>query len=128
MMQGVSRKRPGPWAALVASAGIATAALLTPGGCARGPADNEGEAGGPVPRVRGPNAFDVVKMCRFSDEEGPVYFAHSVHADLVGTDGKRIPCERCHHELSKAPGRTPRACSSCHLSHDHYEARELLST
>jgi hypothetical protein len=114
--------------AIAAAAGIAAAASLSPGGCATSPGERDAGGPGDGVRSRGPNAYDVVKMCRFSDEEGPVYFAHAVHADLAAADGTPVSCSRCHHELADSPGRTPRACSSCHLSHDHYEARELLST
>jgi hypothetical protein len=92
------------------------------GGCARGGAPT---ASGPA--VEGPNAYDVVKMCRISDEEGPVHFAHALHADLVDAKGDTIPCLRCHHELEETPGATPRACFKCHLPHDHFEARDILT-
>jgi hypothetical protein len=70
-------------------------------------------------REGGPNAYDVIEVCRFSDEDGPVYFAHARHADLVGTDGAGIRCVRCHHELEKTRGAVPRACYKCHPRHDH---------
>ncbi|MHC4597880.1 MAG: cytochrome c3 family protein [Planctomycetota bacterium] len=109
-----------------------TAALLASGAAVLFTALSGCRRGRPVPDasnipLRGPNAYDVVKMCRFSDEEGPVWFAHALHADLVDANGVTIPCVRCHHELKKTPEKTPRACSKCHLAHDHFEARDLLT-
>ena len=118
------RKRAILTAALLA--GGAAAFFLCPSGCRRGGPGGLHPAPSNTP-VRGPNVYDVIKMCRFSDEEGPVFFSHAVHADLVDTSGEVIPCFRCHHELKETPERTPRACSKCHLAHDHIEARDLLT-
>ncbi len=65
-----------------------------------------------------PGAFDVLKLCRFSDEEGPVYFAHSLHADLRSLDGERIACVRCHHDQATHGSPVPLSCSRCHVQHD----------
>jgi hypothetical protein len=58
----------------------------------------------------GPGAYDVVKMGRYGGRMGPIYFAHALHADLPGLDGKILPCSACHF---KACG-PPRRCGECH--------------
>jgi hypothetical protein len=50
-------------------------------------------------------------MDRFGRRVGPVYFAHALHADLVGLDGKVIACTYCHYEKCGPP----RRCGECHL-------------
>lgn len=74
-----------------------------------------------------PGAFDVLKLCRFSDEEGPVYFAHDLHARLTDADGETVTCVRCHHTLAQAPDEPPFRCSTCHPNHDHAKPG-ILST
>ncbi|MHC5039649.1 MAG: cytochrome c3 family protein [Planctomycetota bacterium] len=105
--------------------GGAAVLFFSPSGCNRGSDPVGVERGSPA--LRGPNAYDTIKMCRISDEEGPVYFAHDLHADLVDPSGLKIRCVRCHHELKETPDRTPKGCSKCHLPHDHFEARDLLT-
>jgi hypothetical protein len=102
------------------------AAVLIAGLSSCSSVDDSGGGTGQV-LTAGPGAYDVIKMCRFSDEEGPVFFAHRLHADLTDVEGNTVPCVRCHHELKTEPDRTPRGCSRCHLPHDHIEARELLT-
>jgi hypothetical protein len=63
-------------------------------------------------------AFDVIKLCRLTNEVGPVYFEHRLHADLRDGQGRRIACAACHHEVKDRPGAVPRGCSKCHLPHD----------
>ena len=60
---------------------------------------------------QGPGAFDVVKMGRHGGRMGPVYFAHEVHADLPGQDGKNIACSACHRDACGSP----RRCGECHV-------------
>ena len=104
------------------SAAIAAGALA---GCVRG---RPAETAPPGPVFEGPNAFDVIKVCRFSDEHGPVYFAHALHADLRDAEGNRIACLRCHHDLETPGVAAPRGCANCHLPHEHAGESEVPPT
>ncbi len=114
-------------AAVLLFGGAAALSGIAPGCQDRSPSVIGSPPAGGGQEYSGPNAYDVVKMCRISDEEGPVYFAHAAHADLVDVRGGMISCGRCHHEIRTKPGLTPRACNKCHLQHDHYEARDILT-
>ena len=93
---------------------LALAAAL---GCQRVPPPT-GDRASTVPSVEATNALDTLKLCRFSDEEGPVHFTHRLHADLRALDdGLFISCDRCHHDMKTHGARIPRSCSSCHVQH-----------
>ncbi len=79
----------------------------------------------PAPRGKpGPGAFDVVKMGRFGIRQGPIYFAHDLHADLPGLDGRTLPCSACHFETCGPP----RRCGECHLPTKRGSKAKLPST
>ncbi|MHC5035925.1 MAG: cytochrome c3 family protein [Planctomycetota bacterium] len=99
------------------------AALLSLASCPQNPSVTFTPVGGtgrPDP-LSSPGAFDIIKMSRFSDEAGPVYFAHALHADLTDIQGNPIPCVRCHHDLRSPEIPVPMGCATCHLPHDHSE-------
>lgn len=103
---------------------FATAALgawLLAGACARSAAPT-------TTAPTGPGAYDVIKLGRISDEIGPVYFAHGLHADLKDLGGRTIACERCHAVAPGCAGTPPRGCANCHLPHDHTNAAGPPST
>jgi hypothetical protein len=104
---------------------LAVIAAVAVAGCAR---ERPPGASPPEPAFEGPNAFDVIKVCRFSDEHGPVYFAHALHADLTDVAGKRITCVRCHHDLEASEVSVPRGCAGCHLPHEHAGESKVPST
>ena len=96
-------------------AACAAAALAGIAGClSHDAAPAGGEAAAPAPPPGGPNAFETLKLSRFSREVGPVYFAHELHADLLDSNGRRISCVRCHHQWKPESGEPARGCTSCH--------------
>ena len=113
---------------------LAAAILLA--GCADRPTSSPNPPPRPAPvgdkadlfEMRGPNAYDVIKLSRFSDESGPVYFSHALHADLIDVEGKQIACVRCHHELKSPDVKAPRGCDKCHLQHRHAGESKVPAT
>ena len=49
-----------------------------------------------------------------SSEAGPTVFPHGLHSRLVGTDGERIHCLRCHHSVDEDEDALPWRCIDCH--------------
>jgi hypothetical protein len=109
--------------ALLGFAACAAALAAALEACRQGPAPREPVA--PAPAI---GAYDVIKLCRFSAEAGPVWFSHALHADLDDASGARIPCARCHHEAGGGGGSPPRGCSKCHLTHRHDPDAKVLPT
>jgi hypothetical protein len=63
-------------------------------------------------------AYDVIKMCRYAEQMGPIYFAHRLHANLVSREGRLIRCDRCHRPACDDEGGERRACYKCHSGLD----------
>jgi hypothetical protein len=109
---------------LALGAGIAALAAALEA-CRQGPAPL---GAGPQPGPTAAGAYDVVKLCRSSAEAGPVWFSHSLHAELEDARGARIPCSRCHHDLEAERGSPPRGCNKCHLTHRHEPDAKIRPT
>ncbi len=65
--------------------------------------------------------LDTILLCEASDEAGPVTFPHRLHHASRSEGGRAIGCGVCHHDYEGPRAQPPRACRTCHVSHDHEE-------
>lgn len=106
---------------------LAALALVCLAGCGRGHESVTGEPNGSSPEISRPadfGAYDVVKMNRYGQKMGPVYFAHALHADLTGLEGRELACSYCHPHVCGPP----RRCGECHVPRVKGKPRPKLPT